>query len=182
MWVIYYMVRTTHSHGLETKEVGGSRLGRTCELALRRCANKRWVPCRDLDGMKRTHNQYKTTCGFRPHPRECLYARGSIVSLSIGPDYQYHIIIGGDMNVDFIRPSPNTCVLSDFITDLYTCIDLLNTNTNAPYTFINYNNSTSRIDNCLCQNHSVELWIIVPLLIIICFLIMFHWDWFYTLM
>ena len=44
-----------------------------------------------------------------------------------------HIIIGGDMNVDFSRSSPNTRVLSDFITDfnLYTCIDL--PNTNAPY-------------------------------------------------
>ena len=63
--------------------------------------------------------------------------------------YKYnpcHIIIGGDMNVDFSRSSPNTYVLSDFITDrnLYTCIDL--PNTNAPYTIINYNNSTSRID------------------------------------
>ena len=50
------------------------------------------------------------------------------------------------MNVDFSRSRPNTCVLSDFITDfnLYTCIDL--PNTNEPYTFINYNNSTSRID------------------------------------
>ena len=58
-----------------------------------------------------------------------------------------HIIIGGDMNVDFSRSSPNTRVLSDFITDfnLYTCIDL--PNANAPYTFINYNNSTSRIDH-----------------------------------
>ena len=28
-----------------------------------------------------------------------------------------HIIIGGDMNVDFSRSSPNTCVLYDFITD-----------------------------------------------------------------
>ena len=58
-----------------------------------------------------------------------------------------NIIIGGDMNVDFSRSSPNTRVLSDFITDfnLYTCIDL--PNTNAPYTFINYNNSTSRIDH-----------------------------------
>ena len=85
-----------------------------------------------------------------------------------------HIIIGGDMNVDFSRSSPNTRVLSDFITDfnLYTCIDL--PNTNAPYTFINYNNSTSRIDHFLFQNHSVELWIIVTLLIIICFLIQFH--------
>ena len=44
------------------------------------------------------------------------------------------------MNVDFSRSSPNARVLSDFITDfnLYTCIDL--PNTNAPYTFINYNN------------------------------------------
>ena len=86
-----------------------------------------------------------------------------------------HIIIGGDMNVDFSRSSPNTRVLSDFITDfnLYTCIDL--PNNNAPYTFINYNNSTSRIYHfCLFQNHSVKLWIIVTLLIIICFLIMFQ--------
>ena len=51
-----------------------------------------------------------------------------------------HIIIGGGMNVDFSRSSPNTRVLSDFITDfnLYTCIDL--PNTNAPYIFIHYNN------------------------------------------
>ena len=81
------------------------------------------------------------------------------------------------MNVDFSRSSPNTCVLSDFITDilfinLYSCIDL--PYTNVPYTFIYYNNSTSRIDNILFQNHSVELWLIVILLIIICFLIMFH--------
>ena len=31
--------------------VGVSRLARICELALRRCASKRWVPCRHLDGM-----------------------------------------------------------------------------------------------------------------------------------
>ena len=76
------------------------------------------------------------------------------------------------MNVDFSRSSANTRVLSDFITDfnLYTCIDL--PNTNAPYTFINYNNS--RIDLFLFQNQSVELCIIVTLFIIICFLIMFH--------
>ena len=36
-----------------------------------------WTAC------KRTHNQYETSCGFRPHPRECLYASGSIISLSI---------------------------------------------------------------------------------------------------
>ena len=72
------------------------------------------------------------------------------------------------MNVDFSRSSPNTRVLSDCITDvnLYTCIDL--SNTNAPYTFMIYHNST------MFQNHSAELWIIVTLLIIICFLIMFH--------
>ena len=51
------------------------------------------------------------------------------------------------MNADFSRSSPNTRVLSAFITDinLYTCID--SPNTNAPYTCINYNNSTSRIDH-----------------------------------
>ena len=65
-----------------------------------------------------------------------------------------HIIIGGDMYVDFSRSSPNTPVLSDFLTDfnLYTCINL--PNTNALYTFINYNNSTSRIDHFLFVSES----------------------------
>ena len=39
-----------------------------------------WTAC------KITHKQYKTSCGFQAHPRECLYASGSI---SIWPDYQY---------------------------------------------------------------------------------------------
>ena len=40
------------SRGLETG-VAGSRLARTCKLALRRCASKIWVPCRGgLDGME----------------------------------------------------------------------------------------------------------------------------------
>ena len=39
-----------------------------------------WTAC------KGTHNQYETSSGFLPHPRECLYASGSISSLSIGPD------------------------------------------------------------------------------------------------
>ena len=43
-----------------------------------------------LTSCKRTYNQYETNCGFRPHPRECPYASGSIIILSIGPDYQYH--------------------------------------------------------------------------------------------
>ena len=39
---------------------------------------------------KGTHNQYETSCGFRPHPRECPYANGNISSLNIMPDYPYH--------------------------------------------------------------------------------------------
>ena len=37
-----------------------------------------------------------------------------------------HVIIGGDMNVDFNRSSPHTRILTDFIEDfnLYTCTDL----------------------------------------------------------
>ena len=31
-----------------------------------------WTAC------KRTYNQYETSCGFRPHPRECLYANSNI--------------------------------------------------------------------------------------------------------
>lgn len=64
--------------------------------------------------------------------------------------YKYnpsHVIVGGDMNVDFTRSSPNTRALTDFITDfnLYTCINL--PCALVPYTFINYNDSTSRIDH-----------------------------------
>ena len=44
------------------------------------CIGERWVPCRDFDACKRTHNQYETSCGVRPHPWECLYASGSIIS------------------------------------------------------------------------------------------------------
>ena len=39
----------------------------------------------------RTHNQHETSYGFRPHPRECLYASSSIISLSIWPVYQIPI-------------------------------------------------------------------------------------------
>ena len=46
-----------------------------------------WTAC------KRTHNQYETSCGFLPHPRECIYDSGSIISLSIGSDYQYQYVI-----------------------------------------------------------------------------------------
>ena len=45
-----------------------------------------WTAC------KRTHNQHETNCGFQPHPRECLCASGSIINLSILPDYQYQYI------------------------------------------------------------------------------------------
>ena len=49
-----------------------------------------WTTC------KRTHNLYETSCGFRLHSRGCLYVSGSIISLSIGPDYQckyqYHML------------------------------------------------------------------------------------------
>ena len=64
--------------------------------------------------------------------------------------YKYnpsHIIIGGDMNVDFVRNSPNTHILFDFITDfnLLKCIDL--PCASVPYTYINHNGTTSRIDH-----------------------------------
>ena len=43
-----------------------------------------WTAC------KITHNQYETSCEFRPHPRKCLYASGSI---SIWSDYQYQYLV-----------------------------------------------------------------------------------------
>ena len=34
------------------------------------------------------------SCGFRSHPRECVYASGSIRNLSIVPEYSQNHIIG----------------------------------------------------------------------------------------
>ena len=46
---------------------------------------------------KITHDQYGTSCGFRSHPWGCIHASGSIISIRIGPDYQYVKNIGTDM-------------------------------------------------------------------------------------
>ena len=69
--------------------------------------------------------------------------------------YKYnpsHFVIGGDFNVDFSRTSPNTHILYDFITDfnLDECIN--SSYVSVPYTFINHDNITSRIDHFLHQN------------------------------
>ena len=64
---------------------------------------KVWTAC------KRTHNQYETSCGFRPHPRECLYASGIVISLSIEPNYQYQY---KHMRVIFERFLTHPCKLS----------------------------------------------------------------------
>ena len=47
-----------------------------------------------------------------------------------------HVIIGGDMNVDFNKSSPHTRILTNFIEDftLYACTDL--PNANVQYTYI----------------------------------------------
>ena len=66
-----------------------------CELALRRCASKRLVHVLIWTAFKITHNQYETGRGFRPHPRECLYASGNIISLgkSSNCHYRYQLLI-----------------------------------------------------------------------------------------
>ncbi len=68
-----------------------------------------------------------------------------------------HVIFGGDMNVDLARSSTHCKILADFIQDfnLYTCIDM--SLSDVPYTFINFNHTTSRIDHffisqSLCNN------------------------------
>ena len=64
------------------------------------------------------------------------------------PMYKYnpiHIVIGGDFNVDFIRTSHNTNILSDFIIDfnLLKSVDLACAS--VPYTYISHTNATSII-------------------------------------
>ena len=74
------------------------------------------------------------------------------------------------MNVDFSRSSPNTLILLPTLIYIHVLIYrilmhhilLIITITLLQELII------------FCQSHSVELWIIVTLLIIICFLIMFH--------
>ena len=58
-----------------------------------------------------------------------------------------HVVIGGDMNVDFNRSSPHTCILTDFIEDfdLYSCGDL--PIACVPYTYTSSTNITSKIDH-----------------------------------
>ena len=58
-----------------------------------------------------------------------------------------HVIIGGDLNVDFSRSGYNKRILLDFINlcNLFTCIDL--PYAIVPFTFTNHNNSTSKIDH-----------------------------------
>ena len=64
--------------------------------------------------------------------------------------YRYkhsHVVFGGDMNVDLIRSSPNSRILTDCISDfnLLPSIDLAKSN--VPYIFIDRSNTTSRIDH-----------------------------------
>ena len=63
-----------------------------------------------------------------------------------------HVIIGGDLNVDFSRSGYNKRILLDFINDfnLFTCIDL--PYATVPFTYINHNNSTSKIDHFLATD------------------------------
>ena len=58
-----------------------------------------------------------------------------------------HVVIGGDMNVDFNRSSPHTRILTDFIEDfnLYSCGDL--PIASVPYTYTSSTNITSKIDH-----------------------------------
>ena len=58
-----------------------------------------------------------------------------------------HVIIGGDLNVDFSRSGYNKRILLDFINDfnLFTCIDL--PYATVPFTYINHNSSTSKINH-----------------------------------
>ena len=66
--------------------------------------------------------------------------------------YKYnptHIMIGGDLNVDFCRTSHNTNILSDFIIafNLLKSVDLACAS--VPYTYISHTNATSIIDHFL---------------------------------
>ena len=61
-----------------------------------------------------------------------------------------HVIIGGDMNVDFSRHTYNKRILSDFIDDfnLNTCTDL--PCAMVPHTYISHSNTTSKLDHFYC--------------------------------
>ena len=53
-------------------------IARICELDLRRAHVKDGSYVVNRTACKRTHNQFETGCAFQPHPRESIYASGSI--------------------------------------------------------------------------------------------------------
>ena len=63
-----------------------------------------------------------------------------------------HVIICGDLNADFSRSGYNKRILLDFINDFngFTCIGLRYTT--VAFTYINHNNSTSKIDHFLATD------------------------------
>ena len=60
-----------------------------------------------------------------------------------------HVVIGGDMNVDFSRSSLHTRFLTDFIEDfnLYSCACCDLPIASVPYTYTSSTNITSKIDH-----------------------------------
>ena len=75
-----------------------------------------WTSC------KRTHNQYETSCGFRPHPRECLYASGSITNTNMFLNAQKcnYASSNGYMTPygSIVYTNPNNCSPSRNVLDL----------------------------------------------------------------
>ena len=51
---------------------------RTLVMELRQRANKRWVPCGDMDRRLKIPHSTKAECRFRTTPEECLYDSGLI--------------------------------------------------------------------------------------------------------
>ena len=51
---------------------------RTLVMELRRRANKRWVPCGDMNRRLKIPHSAKVECGFRTTSEECLYDSGPI--------------------------------------------------------------------------------------------------------
>ena len=95
-------------------------------------------------------------CAYMPCDRrwrdsnydECLEVLSEAERLVYTQDPEY-LIIGGDLNTDMTRTSPQTQLLHEFIQDSNLTVGINMPQADVPYTFISSSGETSRIDHFL---------------------------------
>ena len=76
----------------------------------------------------------------------------NIVSVIINDLNPSHIIFGGDFNTDVTRGTRQVRRFQQFVSEHSLCVCINDRRSDVPYTFINYNNCTSKIDHFLISD------------------------------